>query len=170
MATRSVIVVPYDPQWEQDFLLIRDEIRSALGGLALKIEHVGSTSVQGLSAKPIIDIDVVIEDASVLEAVICALETIGYYHEGNLGIAGREAFGYHGKAHLRKHHLYVCSRDSNELRRHIAFRDFLRAHPDAVREYSRIKAEGATRYPFDIDQYIRYKSPFIESVYREIGV
>ena len=122
----------------------------------------------GLSAKPIIDIDVVIRDASVLPAVIEAMASIGYYHEGNLGIPGREAFGYAGKEHLRKHHLYVCAQDSPELRRHIIFRDFLRENPDAVRGYSTVKEEGAARYPYDIDKYIEYKSPFIEGIYRKL--
>ena len=170
MGTKHVVVLPYDEQWKQDFLKIKAEIVGALGQLAIEIEHVGSTSVQGLSAKPIIDIDVVIKDYTVLEDVVSALGEIGYLHEGNLGIAGREAFKYDGKEHLKKHHLYVCPEDSPELRRHIAFRDFLRAHPEAAREYSRIKEEGAKQYPDDIGGYIEHKSPFIERIYAEIGI
>ncbi len=145
--------------------MIKDELTAALGELAIGIEHVGSTSVEGLSAKPIIDIDVVIKDYTVFEEVVSALGSIGYRHEGDLGIAGREAFKYDGKDHLRKHHLYVCPEASPELKRHIAFRDYLRTHPDAVREYSRIKEEGARLYPYDIDRYIEHKSPFIEKIY-----
>ena len=170
MAAKRVVVLPYDEQWKQDFLKIKAELASALGKLAIGIEHVGSTSVQGLSAKPIIDIDVVIKDYAMLNAVVSALVEIGYQHEGDLGIVGREAFKYDGKEHLKKHHLYVCPEDSPELRRHIAFRDFLRAHPEAVREYSRIKEEGAKQYPNDIERYIEYKSPFIEKIYAEIGI
>ena len=151
MAAKSVVVLPYDAQWEQDFADIRDEIQAALGSLALRIEHVGSTSVRGLSAKPIIDIDVVIRDYSVFDAVVHALEEIGYHHEGDLGIAGREAFKYDGKEHLQKHHLYVCPQDSAELKRHVAFRNYLRSDPEAVREYSRIKEEGAALYPNEIE-------------------
>ena len=131
---------------------------------------MGNTSVRGLSAKPVIDIDVVISDSSVLSDVIAALGRIGYQHEGDLGITGRKAFRYDGKDHLQKHHLYVCTEDSPELRRHIAFRDYLRSHPEAAAEYSRIKEEGAALYPEDIDRYIEYKTPFIEKIYREIGV
>ena len=170
MITKHVVVLPYDEQWKHDFLQIKAELANVLGQLAIEIEHVGSTSVQGLSAKPIIDIDIVIKDYSGLENVISALEKIGYQHEGNLGITGREAFKYDGKEHLRKHHLYVCPEDSQELRKHIAFRDYLKAHPDAVREYSRIKEEGAELYPNDIDRYIEHKSPFIEKIYAEIGL
>ncbi len=169
-AAKNVVVLPYDGQWEQAFVRIKDELQEALGPLALRIEHVGSTSVRGLSAKPIIDIDVVIRDYSVFDAAAAALEKIGYRHEGDLGIAGREAFKYDGKEHLQKHHLYVCPQDSAELKRHLAFRNYLRSHPEAVREYSRIKEEGAALYPKDIEKYIRHKSPFIEKIYRETGV
>ena len=170
MATNRVVVEPYRAAWEQDFADIAAEIRGAMGELALRIEHIGSTAVRGLSAKPIIDIDVVIWDASLLGAAIARLEAIGYRHEGDLGIAGREAFRYDGKDHLQKRHLYVCPEDSAELKRHLAFRDYLRAHPDAVREYSRVKEEGASLYPDDIDRYIAHKAPFIEKIYRAIGV
>ena len=170
MQTKRVIVLPYREQWEQDFAQIRDELRKALGPLALKIEHVGSTAVRGLSAKPIIDIDIVIRDYSVFDAVVSALQAIGYFHEGDLGIAGREAFKYDGKDHLQKHHLYVCPQNSAELKRHIAFRDYLRSHPEAVREYSRIKEEGAALFPNDIEKYIEHKAPFIQKIYQEIGV
>lgn len=170
MITRQVVVLPYDRQWEQDFLQIKEELQDALGNLALRIEHVGSTSVEGLSAKPIIDIDVVIKDDSVFDDVVSALGAIGYRHEGNLGIKDREAFDYDDKAHLQKHHLYVCPQDSAELTRHLAFRDHLRSNPEAVREYSRIKEEGAALFPYDVEKYIRHKSPFIEKIYREIGV
>ena len=170
MVTKHVVVQAYDECWEQDFFQIEKELREALGELALRIEHVGSTAVRGLSAKPVIDIDVVIKDYSQFDNVVSSLKQIGYHHEGDLGIAGREAFKYTGKEHLKKHHLYVCPQDSNELKRHTAFRDYLRSHPEAVREYSRIKETGARLFPYDIEKYIEYKSPFIESIYRELGL
>ena len=170
MTTRNIVVVPYDEKWKLRFEEIAGELRAALGELALSIEHVGSTSVPGLAAKPIIDIDVVIEDESKLQAVIGALAKIGYQYEGNLGIPGREAFGYEGKTHLMEHHLYVCPKDSPELRRHLSFRDYLRGHPEAVLEYSRIKAEAARLFPHDIDGYINHKGTLIEKIYREIGL
>ena len=170
MATRHIVVLPYDARWERQFAEIRDELSNALGGLALAIEHVGSTSVRGLSAKPIIDIDVVIGEDAAFGDVVAALGNIGYFHEGDLAIPGREAFGYAGKPRLQAHHLYVCRRDSAELRRHLAFRDYLRAHPGAVREYGRIKAEGAALFPDDIDGYIAHKAAFIQEIYSRLGV
>ena len=167
---KRVEVSPYDPAWADDFQKIKGELDGVLNGLVLSIEHVGSTSVPGLSAKPIIDIDVVIKDEAALPPVIKALQSIGYQHNGDQGIKGREAFDYEGKEHLRKHHLYVCAADSSELKRHMTFRDYLRSDPEAVRGYSRVKEEGAALYPFDIDGYIAYKSPFIEQIYKKLGI
>ena len=170
MRTAKVIVVPYDTAWESDFSKIEEEIRSAIGDLILGIEHVGSTSVKGLSAKPCIDLDVIIKDYDVFPAVVKGLESIGYYHEGDLGIPNREAFCYEGKPHLQKHHLYVCPQFSKELHRHITFRDYLRGHPAAVSAYGHIKEEAARLFPNDIDQYIAYKSPCIQALYKECGL
>ena len=167
---KHVVVEPYNEEWKSDFIAIRDELDTVLKDIVLRIEHVGSTSVEGLSAKPVIDVDVVIKDTTVLPDVISALQTIGYFHEGDLGIPGREAFKYEGKEYLRKHHLYVCSQDSEELKRHITFRDYLRSNPDAVEEYSKIKEEAANLYPWDIDKYIEHKSPVIEMIYKRIGL
>lgn len=84
MKTKRVIVFPYDKAWKDNFNTIRGELAAALGDLTLRIEHVGSTSVPGLSAKPIIDIDVVIRDYSVFPEAAEALERIGYWHEAFL--------------------------------------------------------------------------------------
>lgn len=169
MITRNITVLPYDEQWEKDFQAIRDEVEAALGDIALQVEHVGSTSVRGLSAKPIIDVDVVVEKDSV-EQAIRLLEAISYIHQGDMGIPDREAFAYSGKEHLRTHHLYVCPEGSDELRRHLAFRDYLRSNPTAVREYSRIKEEAARLHPHDTEGYAKHKAPFIEKVYAELGL
>lgn len=170
MRTARVTVVPYDAAWPGEFEKIRAEAADALGRLALAVEHVGSTSVPGLWAKPVIDLDVVIEDEDSLPAVIERLAAIGYRHEGDLGIAGREAFRYDAKPHLMTHHLYVCPRRSPELARHLALRDYLRAHPDAAAEYAAVKREGARRYPDDIDAYIEHKSAVIRAIYRACGL
>lgn len=170
MRTAKVTVLPYDSAWKSAFEAIKKEIEGAAGDLILGVEHVGSTSVEGMSAKPCIDLDVIIRDASVLEAVIARLAAIGYIHEGDLGIPGREAFKYTDKPHLQTHHLYVCPRDSRELHRHITFREFLKSHPEAVRQYSRVKETAAQLYPDDIDRYIAYKSPCIEELYAQCGL
>ena len=170
MRTAKVIVLPYDRAWKTAFEAIKGELESAVGDLVLGIEHVGSTSVEGLSAKPCIDIDVVIEDYGVFEEVVRRLAAIGYIHEGDLGIPDREAFCYSDKPHLMTHHLYVCPRYSRELHRHITFRDFLRSHPEAVKRYGAVKEEGARLFPDDIEGYIAHKTPCIEELYRQCGL
>lgn len=170
MKTAKVIVLPYDEAWKTAFDNIKIEVESALDDLIVGIEHVGSTSVEGMWAKPCIDIDAIIEDHSVLDAVVGRLAAIGYVHEGDLGIHGREAFKYSDKPHLMRHHLYVCTQDSEELRRHITFRDFLRGNAHAVQRYSAVKREAARLFPDDIDKYIEYKSPCIEQMYKMCGL
>ena len=170
MRTTKVAVLPYDSAWKAAFEEIRKEIEAVIGDLILDIEHVGSTSVEGMSAKPCIDLDVVIPDYSVFAAVADRLQTIGYLHEGDLGIKGREAFRYSGKPHLLTHHLYVCPQDSGELHRHVTFRNFLRNHPDAVKQYSAVKETAARLFPDDIDRYMAYKAPCIQALYAQCGL
>ena len=170
MRTTKVIVLPYDRTWQSAFEEIKNELQSVIGDLVIGIEHVGSTSVEGMSAKPCIDIDVVIKDYSVFDAVVGKLETIGYIHEGDLGIKDREAFKYSNKPHLQTHHLYVCPQYSEELHRHITFRDFLRNNAEAVKQYSLAKETAAQLYPNDIDKYIECKSPCIEELYVMCGL
>lgn len=166
MRTEHVVVVEYDAQWQQDFADIAKEIRTLLHDETLRIEHVGSTSIPGLAAKPIIDMDVVIASMADFESLKQRLEYHGYQHEGDLGIVGREAFCYEGKHHLQMHHLYVCPSDSRELYRHITFRDYMKLHPDDVQRYSQIKQVAATQFPYDIDAYCEMKGPVIEAIYR----
>ena len=170
MRTAKIIVLPYDSAWISAFEEIKAEIESVIGNLIIGIEHVGSTSVEGMCAKPCIDIDVIIKDYSVFDAVVSQLGTIGYIHEGDLGIRDREAFKYSNKPHLQMHHLYVCPQDSEELHRHITFRDFLRTDSEAVRKYSLVKETAAKLFPDNIDQYINYKSPCIEELYKLCGL
>ena len=170
MTTPHVTVLPYDKAWKKDFEVIKAEVETALGELAVAVEHVGSTAVEGMSAKPCIDLDVVIADYGVFGEVVERLAAIGYVHEGNLGIQGREAFDYTDKPHLNKHHLYVCPKDSRELHRHTVFRDYLRSHPEAALAYSAVKEEAARLYPHDIDGYMAHKAGIIAELYEACGL
>lgn len=168
---RTIIVEPYNPIWAKEFERIKEELLPAIGDDVISIEHVGSTSVMGLWAKPIIDIDIVICDGK-LPVITDKLVSIGYFHEGDLGVTGREAFGYNEdeKAHLMKHHLYVCHQDNPELRQHLALRDFLRNSPEYREKYSNIKIEMAKKYPHDIDSYIKGKEPVIMEILELCGI
>ena len=169
---RTIRIVDYTPAWAVTFAELSCVLRVALGELALGIEHVGSTSVPGLGAKSIIDLDVILDSPNSLPSVVNALGRIGYYHEGDLGIPGRDAFGREDDTVPRdgsgkmwpSHHLYVCAQDSEVLRRHLAFRDHHRHYAKAVARYDRLKRDLAERYPFDIDSYVRGKSEYIEGI------
>jgi GrpB-like predicted nucleotidyltransferase (UPF0157 family) len=163
---RSVIVVPYDPNWPKEFEKIHADIWPAIQHSAQRIEHVGSTSVPGLAAKPVIDLDVVIATTQDFPAVKAALESLGYYHNGDQGIPGREAFKYDPtqKPGLMCHHLYVCAADSAELKRHLTLRDHLRNHSDDRDAYAAAKFSAAQSHPNDIDGYIEAKGPVIRAI------
>ncbi|MCU4835363.1 GrpB family protein [Bacillus cereus] len=171
MTKSGVKIEDYNPEWSIIFKDLNCIIEAELGDLLLSIEHVGSTSVNNLSAKPIIDLDLIIDNRDILPKVIQRLEKLGYYHEGDLGIEGREAFGkkdhftpWHGeKRAWMDHHLYVCCKDNKELARHLAFRNYLRSHPEAVREYGQLKKKLAETVK-DRVSYTEGKSDFVNKV------
>ena len=156
----AIVIADHDPRWPAVFAQLRDHVANALGSLATRIEHVGSTAVPGLAAKPIIDVDVVIATRDDLPAVIRRLHPFGYRHEGDLGVPGREAFT--APTGTPPHHLYVCAADSAALARHLAFRDLLRAHPDTAHAYGELKRSLARRLRGDRAAYTEAKTAFIE--------
>lgn len=170
--SKPVIIEDYNDDWPFIFNELKEILEKKLGDLALTIEHVGSTSVHGLAAKPIIDLDVVIDSIAVLPQVIIKLNKLGYFHEGNLGVENREAFArrdekvpYSKDLNLKpEHHLYVCVRESDPLIKHITFRDILRKHPHLVREYSILKKELAGKYKNNRSKYTEGKTEFVQSV------
>ena len=140
-----MVIVNYDEKWPDDFLKIKEKLQKVIS-TPCEVEHVGSTSIPGMKAKPIIDIDVGLDNWEDFETVKNALAEIGYEHEGDKGITGREAFCRNGKVHNEildsvDHHLYVCSVDNEEYKRHILFRNYLRKHTEARERYNQIKEE-----------------------------
>jgi len=157
-----VIIEDYDPRWPQLFEALRSRVSASLAELATSIQHVGSTSVPGLAAKPIIDIDVVLRSADELPEVIRRLAGLGYEHEGELGVSGREAF--RANAAAVQHHLYVCPPSSREYKRHVAFRDYLRSHPADAHAYALLKRELALKFGTDREEYNKAKSEFVQHI------
>jgi GrpB-like predicted nucleotidyltransferase (UPF0157 family)/nitrite reductase/ring-hydroxylating ferredoxin subunit len=153
-----IVVVDYDPAWPERFVAIRDRIAPVLGGVAAAIEHVGSTSVPGLAAKPVIDLDVLLADETALPEAISRLGSLGYEYLGELGIAGRHAF-QRPPGSIR-HNLYVGTAAAESIRNHLAVRDHLRTHPKAVEAYGRLKRDLAAE-GIGIDDYIQRKSAFL---------
>lgn len=151
------------------FQQLRHRIWPAVAGVALSVEHVGSTSVPGLAAKPVIDIDIVLQTPNDVPAVVERLAPLGYRHRGDLGIEGREAFRSPEGTSI-PHHLYACAVDSLPLRNHLALREHLRAHPADAAAYAALKRELADRYPCDMDRYIDGKTAFILHILRRHGL
>lgn len=168
--TKRVEVAPYDPAWPGCFEEVRQHLLSLLSEQDVRVEHVGSTSVPGLAAKPILDIDIVLQNPADFAEAKALLEANGYYHVGDLGITGREAFKYDHKPQLMSHHLYVLSANSEELKRHLTFRDWLRSHPQDREAYARVKLAAAKQFPGDIAAYIDAKSDVIFEIYQRCGL
>ena len=162
----SVEVVPYSPEWPAQFERVAADLRAALEDLptAAAVEHVGSTSVPGLAAKPVLDIDVIVAQGEV-GAAVAALVAAGYVHRGDLGVAGREAFSAPDEDPRR--HVYVCRAGTLHLRNHLAVRDVLRRRPDLRDEYAAVKLALAGDPAIDIDTYVARKSPILQKVLAE---
>ena len=160
--TRHVDVVPYDEAWPQRFAEEAERIREALGGAALAVEHVGSTSVPGLSAKPIVDVAVAVERFDLLD--VGALEGLGYRyvpeHEDEL--PDRRHFSKAG------FHVHVYERDHPQFLDYLRFRDRLRSDPEARREYDALKLRLAAEHAGDRERYQDEKKPFVEGLLAKI--
>jgi len=162
----AIRVVEYDADWPLRFQTLAARVRALLGALAMHVEHIGSTSVPGLAAKPILDIDIVVRDAADLQSGIRQLEKAGYLYEGDLGVPGREALRC--PAGSERHHLYLLLQGSPELRRHLAFRDALRADRVLREEYAALKRTLAQRFHDDRRAYTSGKSDFIAAVLKRL--
>jgi GrpB-like predicted nucleotidyltransferase (UPF0157 family) len=147
---------------------LRAPIAGALAALAIEIVHVGSTAVPGLAAKPVIDLNVRLRAAEDLPAVIERLARLGYVHEGDLGIVGREAFATPPGYATHDHHLYVCAPDRGGHDDQIAFRDYLRAHPKTALAYARLKRTLAARHRNDRGAYANAKAGFVKAVLERV--
>jgi len=146
-----MLIQNYQSTWVNDFNSIKEVIKEALGDIEITIEHVGSTAIMNLAAQPIIDIDIVHDKNESFEIIKKRLERLDYYHNGDKGIEGREVFKRdklnekHSILDSIKHHLYVCQIQSEELHRHLAFRDYLIENENDREKYEKIKYEIAAK-------------------------
>ncbi|HEY3889257.1 MAG TPA: GrpB family protein [Caulobacteraceae bacterium] len=162
--SEPVVIVDYDPEWPGRYEALRAPLAAVVGELAAEIVHVGSTSVPGLAAKPTIDLNILLRARADLPAVIERLARLGYAHEGDFGIVGREAFATPPGYGVHDHHLYVCAPDWPGHTDQIAFRDYLRAHPRAARAYARLKRSLAVRHRDNRGAYANAKAGFVAAV------
>jgi len=161
---RPVIIVDYDPTWPDVFDVERARIETALAGLQARVEHVGSTAVPGLCAKPIIDILTGVPDLGVADRCVPALVALGYeyFPQHETTMPERRYLDRIGEP--LSYHLHVVANGGDFWQRHLAFRDYLRAHPAAAAEYDRLKRELAQRYRNDREAYTNAKTGFIRSI------
>ncbi|MEU6214203.1 GrpB family protein [Streptomyces sp. NPDC047023] len=158
----AITVVPYSADWPVRFERLAGTLRAALRGVpGAVVEHVGSTSVPGLAAKPVLDVDVIVPGRDVPEAV-AALAAVGYVHRGDLGVAGREAFRAPDEDPAR--HVYVCTRGTLNVRNHLAVRDVLRRRPDLREEYGAVKLALAADPRMDVAAYLAGKTAVLQKV------
>jgi GrpB-like predicted nucleotidyltransferase (UPF0157 family)/GNAT superfamily N-acetyltransferase len=160
---RVVEVVPCDPDWPQRFDAEAAAVRAALGDALLGIEHIGSTSVPGLPAKPIIDMMPLMRDVRDVDRRISAMAAAGYTPRGEFGLPGRRYF-VKGPAHARLVHCHIYAADNPEVERHLAFRDYLRAHPAERDAYAQLKMQLAQAHPTDIVAYMDGKDGLIKQL------
>ena len=132
---QHVTVIEYDPAWPLEFEREASRIRGALGENCLEVYHIGSTAVPGLAAKPIIDIMPVVRSLGAVDGSRAALESLGYEYLGEFGIPGRRYMRKGGDERTHQVHVFAQG-DAVNITRHLAFRDFLRAHPDVCAEYA----------------------------------
>ena len=157
----QLLVVEYDPEWPLEFGRIRARALAAVGGLAVAVEHVGSTAVVGMPAKPIVDADVVVGDERDVARAVDALATVGYRRDGrDVHVAGLTALRW--PRDERRHHLYVVVEESPVQRDRIRFRELLRGSRAAAAEYARAKRELAARHADDWAAYAAAKDAVVE--------
>ena len=169
MAQNPVIIETYSDEWVREFIQIQNILANTISGDFLSIEHMGSTSIPGLSAKPILDITIVINSRDLLPKIITKLKTLGYIHCGDKGIPRREAFERMSSdvpfttppRNWIHQHLYVCDKNAEELKRFLLFRNYLRKHADVAMQYGQLKHRLADKFRHNRESYTNAKTDFI---------
>ncbi|WP_181679029.1 GNAT family N-acetyltransferase [Candidatus Protochlamydia amoebophila] len=158
----KIEVVEYDPNWPELFEVEAERIKQALGHNCIEIHHIGSTSIPGLSAKPIIDMLPVVRNIQEVDKATKAMESLGYEVKGEYGIAFRRYF-QKGKS-LRTHNVHVYQEGDPEIIRYLNFRNWMRSHPDDANSYAKLKLELAKKFPYDSLQYCNGKDAFVANI------
>ena len=175
-AKNTIVISEYSNEWKIQFDLLKQVYLNHLDHLAISVEHVGSTAVPGLCAKPVLDIDIVIKAAELTQVATC-LSRLGYEFMGEVGIPDRFVFRQYnhsipndGSDRLwPKHHLYCCIDGSVALRNHIILRDALRASPEQSIAYGKLKKKLASEVA-GMDEYVMRKTVFISSILAKKGM
>ena len=162
----EVKLAPYSPDWPAQFAAEADIVRRHVGDLALDVQHIGSTAVPGMDAKPIIDMAVAVESLASVPACAERLARAGYEYKGEYGLPGRHFFT---KGNPTLFHLHIVEKTSEHWRVWLTFRDHLNAHADVRREYNDFKRGLARQYADNREAYTTAKHPFISNILKKIG-
>ncbi|MBS4191956.1 GrpB family protein [Bacillus sp. FJAT-49705] len=161
---RKVEVCPYNEQWVSMFEEEASKLSDIFGEEIVVIEHIGSTSVPGLKAKPIIDIMPVVKDINMVDKYNKAMQDMGYEPKGENGIPNRRYFQKGGDN--RTHHVHIYQFGNDGIQRHLAFRDYLIAYPEAKKKYGELKQQLSQQFPYDIQSYILGKENLVKEIER----
>ena len=159
---RKVDVWSYTDKWAFMFSEEVEKLKHIFKNEIVDIHHIGSTSVPGLKAKPIIDMMPVVKDITVVDNYNEEMFDIGYLPKGENGIEGRRYFEKGGDQ--RSHHIHIYQVGSHEIKRHLAFRDYLQKHSDVKRNYGELKEKLAQQFPYDIESYIKGKEQLVRDI------
>jgi GrpB-like predicted nucleotidyltransferase (UPF0157 family) len=163
----QVTIDPYNPDWPNQARLLANQLKQALNENLLIVEHIGSTSIPGLSAKPVIDLIPIVKDLTTLDTQQQLIKDLGYQWFGEFGIMGRRFCSLTSPAGKRLVHLHFFQKDAENIRRHLAFRDYLRAHPPIAKDYEQEKKRAAALHPNDSLAYNDEKAAWVQKHEKE---
>jgi GrpB-like predicted nucleotidyltransferase (UPF0157 family) len=161
-----VKLVPYTVEWQRLFEKEKALLQTAVGDSVLDIQHVGSTAIPGMVAKPILDIGIAVTDFEEARTLVAPIGGLGYQYRGEFGIPRRH---YFVKGNPRTHHIHMVEISSRDWKNQLFFRDTLIQRPELAQEYVHLKNDLARRYAADRDAYLEGKAPFIERVLAMAG-
>ena len=166
LENNTVSLIDYCSDWQNLYAREEKQLLNKLGKIAKKIEHIGSTSIPGIKAKPIIDIMLTVYDKQLFFSVLKPLYDIAYRFLGNSGRRGR-LFFVKGHKNITDFHLHLLEENSHYRSNYLFFRDYLRSHFDIAKEYERLKIRLSKEYPYNRNKYSQYKSTFVKKILRK---
>lgn len=162
----KVEVVPHDPRWREAFEAEAKRVAAALGENVSAVHHIGSTAIPDIYAKPVVDLLIEVGDINEVDGRSSAMESLGYEVLGEYGIPGRRYFRKDNPEGIRTHHIHAFAAGSAEAARHLAFRDYMIAHPFDAQRYSELKRKLAEQHPQSPEEYMDGKDGFIKEMER----
>lgn len=158
----AVRLVPYNEEWAMLFQETKSEVQQILGSNVIDIQHIGSTAISGIVAKPILDVAVIVRDLDSIN--LEGMKRHGYVYGGEAGVPGRSFFAKYRDGDISTHHIHCYEQNNQNLLANIAFRDYLIAHPDYAKQYNDLKLHLAQQYADDRITYTNEKTDFIKMI------